>query len=233
MLVLALAVSAPARADAPALATDPALAPLLARLATHAENFEQMKRRGSYTFTGKMEELDGKGHVDATKEVVVRVTASPAERRAEILRYVEDGADKTAEAKKKADKSKSEKAKGEKRKDWHLPFLASEQPRYAFSVVEREPGRARIAFVPKTPAEDAFKGSAWVDEAAAEVVTVGFSPSKNPTFVDHVDVTMRFDTSTSLGRAPSSFTFDARGGFLVIHKHYRGSGTITDPSLAF
>jgi hypothetical protein len=227
----AVFVSVPSAAD-PAAVESPDLQPLLAKLAQHAERFEQMKRRGSYTLSGKVEELDGSGHVDGTKEMVVRVIATPAERKTEIVRYVEDGADKTDEARKKAEKSRQEKKQG-KSSDFHLPFLSSEQPKYVFSITERDATRIRVGFRPLVPAETSFKGSAWVDEATGEVLTLGFSPSKNKTFVDHIDVTMRFDHQTPLGRAPSSFTFDAKGGFLVIRKHYRGGGTITDPKLAF
>lgn len=236
----ALVAGAPhaGQAAEPAVAPNDALAPLLGRLARHAAQFEEMKRRGSFTVSGRMEELDGSGHVDGTKEMVVRFTATPAERLADIVRYVEDGADKTAEARKKAEKRRAERkaGKGDKPRDLHLPFLASEQPRYVFSLLERDPqntSRVRVGFNPLAPAETAFKGSAWVDESTGEVLTMGFSPTKNPTFVDHVDVTMRFDLVTPLGRAPSSVTFDARGGFLVIRKHYRGSATITDPKIAF
>ncbi|MBX3213862.1 MAG: hypothetical protein KF850_17620 [Labilithrix sp.] len=225
-------------ASPPSAAPAPPLGPLLSRLARHAQQFEEMKRRGSFTLSGKMEELDRSGHVDGTKEMVVRVTATPAERVTEVVRYLEDGADKTAEARKKAEKRRADRRSGkaEKARDLHLPFLASEQPRYRFSFAERDPNdasRVRVAFEPLVAAENAFKGSAWVDEAAGEVLTMGLSPTKNPTFVDHVDVTLRFDLATPLGRAPSSITFDARGGFLVIRKHYRGSATITEPRLAF
>ena len=233
-LASALLVAPGARADeAPAVASESsALAPLLAKLGQHAERFEQMKRRGSFTLNGKMEELDKGGHVDGTKEMILRVVATPAERKTEILKYLEDGADKTSEARQKAEKSRAEKKK-KKPRELHLPFLPTEQAKYVFAVAEREASRTRVTFHPVTPAETSFKGSAWVDEATGEVLTLGFSPSKNPTFVDHVDITMRFDHLTALGRAPSSVTFDARGGFLVIRKHYRGTVTITDPKLGF
>ncbi|MBX3208024.1 MAG: hypothetical protein KF764_23455 [Labilithrix sp.] len=225
-------------AAAAPVADAPALGPLLSRLARHAQQFEEMKRRGSFTLSGRMEELDRSGQVDGRKEMVVRFTATPAERFTEVVRYTEDGADKTAEARKKAEKRRAERKAGklEKARDLHLPFLASEQPRYTFSFLERDPGdssRVRLAFAPLVAAENAFKGSAWVDERAGEVLTMGLSPSKNPTFVDHVDVTLRFDLATPLGRAPSSITFDARGSFLLFRKHYRGSATITDPRLGF
>ncbi len=246
VLVIALALAAPllastsdARADAPAAATSAALAPLLGRLAQHAEQVEEMKRRGSFTLNGKMEELDGSGRVEATKEMTVRLIATPTERLSEIVKYTEDGADRTAEAQKKAAKRKAEHKQdrmGKARNEVRLPFLASEQPRYAFSLAERDPrdaNRVRIAFVPHATAENAFKGSAWVEEGTGQVLTMGFSPTKNPRFVDHVDITMRFDLTTPLGRAPSTISFDARGGFLVIKKHYRGSATISDARVAF
>jgi hypothetical protein len=90
----------------------------------------------------------------------------------------------------------------------------------------------RIAFVPKVPAENALKGSAWVEEKDREVLTIGFSLSKNPTFVDHVDVTIAFGMVTPLGRAPSRISFDGRGSFLFIRKHLRGSATLSEPRLA-
>ena len=42
---------------------------------------------------------------------------------------------------------------------------------------------------------------------------MGFSLSKNPTFVDHVDIRITFGLATALGRAPSEISFDGRGGF--------------------
>ncbi len=235
-LSAALVFGAPARsvADAPTtpIVSDE-LAPLLARLARHAEQFEQMKRRASFTMSGKMEELDSKGKIDATKEMVIRSTATPTKRLNEIVRYVEDGADKTDEARKKAERGEKKKSA---RDDLKLPFLASEQPSYMFSVAERDPatpGRVRIVFNPRTPTEKNYKGSAWIDESSGEVLTLAFSPGKYPMFVDHMEVTMRFDLKTPLGLAPSSFAFDARGGFLILKKHYRGSAMISDARVAF
>lgn len=228
-----------ARADeAPAAPLVPSLAPLLSRTAVHAEQFEEMKKRGSYTLHGRMEELDRSGHVDGTKEMVLRVIATPTKKTTELVQYLEDGTDKTEEARQKEAKRKAEPPKAEKKpkmSDFRLPFLAAEQGRYFFSIVGRDLQRnqTRIAFQPKVPAEDAFHGSAWVDEASGEILTLGFSPSKYPTFIDQLDVTVRFDLMTPLGRAPSSFTFDARGSFLLIRKHYRGTATLSDARLGF
>jgi len=239
LVLTPLSVATPANADAPQQASaNESLAPLLVKLAKHAEQIEVMKKRGSFTVAGKMEELDSKGKVDATKEMIVKSTATPTERLTEIIKYTEDGADKTDEAKKKAEKRRAEhkKDKGTKKtEEIHLPFLASEQPRYTFRLVDRDAAKSqtRIEFTPVTAAENAFKGSAWADESTGEILTLAFSPSKYPMFVDHVDVTMRFDLPTPLGRAPSSFTFDARGGFLIVKKHYRGTATISDPKVGF
>ena len=159
-------------------------------------------------------------------------TSTPHDRVVKIIRYLEDGKDKTAEAQTKADDRRAKRKSGKPdRQDLKMPFLPSEQSRYVFSLAERDAagGRVRVAFVPKTPAEDAIKGSAWVDERTSEVLSMGFSFSKNPIFVDHVEVTLTFGLSTPLGRAPSQITFDGRGGFLFVHKHYRGAATISDP----
>ena len=77
----------------------------------------------------------------------------------------------------------------------------------------------------------AIKGSAWVDETAREVLSMGFSFSKNPMFVDHVEVSVVFGLPTPLGRGPSKVSFDGKGGFLFIHKHMRGSGVLSDPKV--
>ncbi|MDB4934383.1 MAG: hypothetical protein JWP87_1355 [Labilithrix sp.] len=238
------------RADAPA---ESALAPasssvvpeaLMAGLAQHAARFEEMKRRGAFTMTGRMEEVDGDGKASDTKEIQLRSTPTPApmDRITNVIRYTENGKDKTADAQKRATERRAkrlgdpEKQAEEKKKDLKLPFLAPEQARYVFSVAERDPAdasRVRIAFHPKTPAENAIKGSAWVDEKEREVLSVGFSLSKNPTFVDHVEITIVFGLPTELGRAPSKLSFDGRGGFLFIRKHYRGTATLSEPKVAF
>jgi hypothetical protein len=209
-------------------AGDPSLQPLLDRLAGHAARFEQMKVKAAYTLVGHMDELDRKGHVDGTKEIELRVTPPSSD----ILRYTEDGRDKTADARAKAAERNAKPSA--KKRDFHLPFLASEQGRYAFSLVERDPQiptNVRIAFAPHTPAEDAYKGSAWIDEKDGEVLSMGFSLSKNPSVIDHVDATLVFSLPTALGRAPSKLTFEATGGFLFLRKRYRGWATISSPQL--
>ena len=203
-----------------------------------------MKRRGAFTMNGTMEELDGDGRPSEVKEIFLRSTPTPVpmDRITDVKRYLENGEDKTADAQKRATERRIKRLKDPdaqaeaRKKDLKLPFLASEQSRYVFTLAERDaaqPGRLRIAFVPKVPAENAIKGSAWVDEKTSEVLSTGFSLSKNPTFVDHVEITIVFGLSTPLGRAPSKVSFEGRGGFLIIRKHYRGVATLSDPLVAF
>ena len=245
--VLALGAASPAQADAPAVEA-PAVTPvpdtLMAGLANHCARFEDMKKRGAFTMSGKIEELEKDGTASETKEITLRSTptTTPMDRITNVMKYTENGKDKTADAQKRSDerrakrlKDPSERKEAEK-KDMHLPFLASEQSRYVFSLAERDannPHRVRVAFTPKVPAEDAFKGSAWADESTGDLLSLGFSLSKNPTFVDHVEITILFGLPTPLGSAPARISFDGRGGFLFIHKHFRGVATLSDPGVAF
>ena len=214
---------------------------LMSGLAQHAARTEDMKRRGAFTVVGRVEGLDGDGKTTELKEMVLRSTPTrtPLDRIIKVIRYTEDGKDTTADAQVKATERRAKRLgdpEEARKRDLKLPFLASEQPRYVFSVLERDgatPGRVRIGFTPKVPAENAIKGSAWVDEVAREVLSVGFSFSKNPIFVDHVDVKLTFGLATDLGRAPSQLSFDGRGGFLFIHRHYRGTITLSEPSVVF
>jgi hypothetical protein len=254
-LALVLAAPVSSRAEPPAAILAAAAVPagassavsdaLLSGLAEHAARFEDMKRRGAFTLSGHLEELDGDGKPSAIKDILFRSTptSTPMDRITNVVRYTENGEDKTADAQKRAIEGRAKKLKSLlepakveelRKKDLRLPFLAAEQARYVFSVAERDAagGRVRIAFVPKVPAENALKGSAWVEEKDREVLTIGFSLSKNPTFVDHVDVTIAFGMVTPLGRAPSRISFDGRGSFLFIRKHLRGSATLSEPRLA-
>ena len=238
---LALVPTSVAVADQPAPAPAVVSGELMSGLAQHAQKIEDMKLRGAFTFSGRMEQLDDDGKSTQVKDITMRSTptGAPRDRIVKVMKYIEDGKDKTSEAQAKADERRAKHKEGRNEKiskDLKLPFLASEQPRYIFSIAERDknaPTHIRVNFNPKEAAEDAIKGSAWVDEASKEVLSMGFSLTKNPTFIDHVDITITFGLPSPLGRAPSAVTFDGRGGFLFIHKHYRGTGTFSDPAAAF
>lgn len=201
----------------------------LDKLEQHAAQFEKMKRRASYTLTGKMERVDGSGNVAETREMTVKVNGMAAE----VVRYVEDGLDKTADE--RAKRGGNGRMSTGKVARLRLPFLASERPRYTFRVKEvdaKYPQRVLVEFQPKNAADDTAYGTAWVDTRAGEVLTIRFSPTKKPKFVDDIDIAIHFDSQTTLGRAPSKVTFEASGGFLFIRKRYRGIATISNPTIA-
>jgi hypothetical protein len=232
LLAALLIAPAVARADmvdaaqaAHAAARTTQLDVVLDKLELHAAQFEKMKRRASYTILGKMERVDGSGKVAETKEMTVKVNGMAAE----VVRYVEDGLDKTADE--RAKRGGTGRISTGKVTRMRLPFLASERPKYTFRVKEVDanyPYRLLLEFAPKTPADDTALGTAWVDARAGEVLTIRFSPTKKPKFVDDIDIAIHFDSQTSLGRAPSKVTFEASGGFLFIRKRYRGTATITN-----
>lgn len=228
--------SAPAWAqrDVPGV-TDPAVSEtLLGRLELHAEGLHQMEKRGSFLLSGKMDELGGNGSVSGTKELVVKVTARPTARVTEILKYLEDGVDKTEEARAKQKRREAEPDDPKKR--FMLPFSRLAKDRYRFELAERNlknPSRVRVRFIPLERAENTYTGSAWVDQERGEILTMILSPTKTPMFVDKIELSVVFENQTSLGRAPSEISFEARGSLLFFKKRYRGSATLTETEISF
>jgi hypothetical protein len=229
LIASVLFVPAFARAEgfaSSAAAASTSLDVTLDKLEQHAAQFEKMKRRASYTLVGKMERVDGSGNVAETREMIVKVNGMAAE----VVRYVEDGLDKTADE--RAKRGGNGRMSTGKVARMRLPFLASERPKYSFRIKEVDPKyswRLLVEFTPKSQADDTAFGTAWVDSLAGEVLTIRFSPTKKPRFVDDIDIAIHFDSKTSLGRAPSKVTFEASGGFLFIRKRYRGTATISNP----
>ena len=149
---------------------------------------------------------------------------------------MEDGEDKTQEAKKMAaERRDRKKRRARKSDDVHLPFLASEQPKYAFRVGEvdaRDPARVRVYFDAKSPSKSLWNGSAWVDTRTGDILTMGASPSKTSSFLDYLRLQIEFGETTSMGRAVSKVSFEAGGSFLFIKKRFRGSATLADYTVA-
>lgn len=228
---LALALLTGAR---PALAK-PVSPELLGRLATYAQAFEEQRKRASYHLDGKLEVLDGDGKVTETKELAARVDATGGDPKLVVLKYTEDGEDKTSDAVKEAAenaaKHRRKKASG---KELKLPILATQQARYGFDELERseDGARLRIQFTPLAPAEDTVEGSAWVDVAAGTVLSASFRLSKTSLFVHYVHFTVEFSAQTSLGPAASTVTVDGEGGILFFRRRFRGAATLSAYSIA-
>ncbi len=220
----ALAFVASSSSVARAQPPDPAL---MARLADYAARFDSLRSRASYTIDGRLEFVDGEGKASGVRAMKARFEGG-APSRFTILRYTEDGQDKTEEARKEARESS---AKPKKQKRLHMPLEASEQPRYAFDQVEvdaADPARVRIAFTPKVGADDTIEGSAWVDATTGSLLSAAFKLSKTPMFVDYVHFVVQFDTPTPVGRAVSTIAVDGGGGFLFFRKHFQGIATLSD-----
>jgi hypothetical protein len=210
---------------------------LMARLGQYAVRFETLRTHASYAAEGKLEDIDGSGRTTSLKTMKARVDSDGHTNRFSILQYVEDGADKTTEAKDKQRQQEAENARNppSTKREWRMPFHPGEQARYWFDQVEvdpRNPNRVRIAFAPKIKEDDTIEGSAWVDVSAGTLITAGFKLVKPPTLVDSVHVTMFFGEQTSLGPAPSRIAVEARGGALFLRKHYRGEATLSGYRIA-
>jgi hypothetical protein len=152
-----------------------------------------------------------------------------------VIRYVEDGEDKTADAQKKAARRAQDRKAERDQKRFRIPILADEQPRYVFDQVEadpRDPAVVRITFVPRIPQDDTLEGSAWVDSRTGTLISAGFKISKPPIFVDYVHITLEFGAPTSLGPAVSKVVADGNGGVLFFRKRFHVDATLSDYRLA-
>src|SRR5579862_6899893 len=109
LLAMAAALAVPTSADASAPAPD-----LMAKLASYGAGFESLRTRASYTIEGQMETLDRDGNAESVKQMKARVEADGINVKFVVLRYVEDGEDKTGDAQKQAQKRAQER-KAEKR----------------------------------------------------------------------------------------------------------------------
>ena len=179
-----------------------------------------------------MDLLDGDGQVDSRKELKGHVDANGDGPKLTVIRYVEDGKDKTADAIKDAhaaeEKGRKKRHEGKQAK---MPIRADEQGRYVFDQAEtdpRDPSRVRVTFVPKEPADDTFEGSAWVDATNGTIISAGFKLSRTPMFVDFVHFSVEFGAATSLGPAVSRVSVEGKGGILFFRKHFRATATLSD-----
>jgi hypothetical protein len=211
----------PARAEPPS-------PELMAKLGAYAARFERQRTHASYAIEGRLELLDGDGNPDKTKELWGQVVADGVSARLHVIRYLEDGKDKTEdgirEAREAADKKK------DKSHELKMPIRAEEQSRYVFDQVEtdsRDPTRVRITFVPREPEEDTVEGSAWIDSTSGTPISAGFKLSRTPLFVDYVHFSVEFGATTALGPAVSKVNVDGKGGILFFRKHFRASATLS------
>lgn len=212
-------------------ADDDPLAVLLPKLAVSSARFEAMLKKASFTMTGKMETISSDGSLSDPKEGMFRiVNDGSGVAKVEVIKYAEDGKDKTEEAKKKAEEKAKEKKVKKPDEETHMPFLGTEQGKYDYRIGESDkadPTRVRVYFTPRSPAQNLVQGSAWVDSTNGNILSMGASPSKTPAFVDYLRVQIECNEMTSMGPAPSKIIFEGGGGILFIKKRFRGAATLT------
>lgn len=203
---------------------------LMQKLAVHAAKFERMRTHASYRVEGQLEQVDGDGKPSSVKRMKAHVEANGREALWQVDQYIEDGEDKTEEAREKELERRAARKKSGK-KPLVMPTLASEQPNYTFDIVEvdrADPARVKITFVPKQLDERSVEGNAWVDTRSGNILSAGFKLSKTSMFVDFVHVRVRFGEETPLGLAVSTVEFEGKGGVLFLRKHFRGSATVSE-----
>jgi len=227
-----LALLAAASILTPGLArADPPSPELMARLAATSATMDEVRKRASYTMEGHIDTLDGDGNVSSVETTRARVERDGGRTHLVIEKATKDGKDVTDEERKKAAREEGKHDEEKQKARIDIPFLAAVQPKYVFDQVEtdpKDPTRVRIAFTPKEPDEHSVEGSAWVDTRAGQFLSAGFKVSKPGFFVDYVHVTVEVGARTELGPAVSRITFDGKGGFLFIHKHFRGSEALSN-----
>ena len=214
-----------ARAQPP----DPAL---LVRLAHHADALAEIVQRGSYRLDQVMEEIDGDGKVTRSETTRAHVDFNGQRPHETVDACTRDGKDATS------DKQRAVQAKEESKDDdanpfltcagLHMPFLTREQSLYAFDVVKIDGLRVEISFTPHKPDERTMQGAAWVDVPSGTVLSAGAKLSKPSGHIDWLQFTAEFGATTPLGPAVSRVTFEAKGGFLFVHKHVRGEMKLGD-----
>ncbi|MGV3624662.1 MAG: hypothetical protein ACO1OB_27835 [Archangium sp.] len=179
-------------------------APLMKRLAAHAERMETFTRNSSFTVDTVAEEFDSDGKATKTTRTSLRVTRRDGKESRKLTKYEENGVDLT-------EKKRSEIEKAES-KPVHSPFLASEQSKYRFTQLAED----QLGIEPagaKDP--ELITGKATIDPASGEVRFVTMEPSKMPAFVDSLRLTATFDE-----RSMTKFTIKGMGGFLFIKKRF-------------
>jgi len=204
---------------------------LMAKLAAASEGFDEIRKRASYSVEHRLETIDREGHVVGVEAADLRMERDGVHPRVVVLRATKDGKDWTEQARNRAREDEAKAASDPKKGRLDIPFLASEQPRYVFDVVETDAAhseRVRIAFMPKEADAHTVEGSAWVDAAAGRFLSAGIKVSRPGLFVDYIHVTLEVGATTALGPALSRITFEGEGGFLLLHKHFRGSEVFSD-----
>ena len=193
---------------------------LMHRLAAFAATSDAEEKRLSCLMDGKFDLSINDHH--SRFEVSARIEGTGGEPKITVLKYTEDGVDKTAEGQKKAREfilDRERQNNNGANDDLQMPVLAGVQDQYVFDEVDRSPDgtHVKIQFTPKHPSKKTVEGSAWVDDATGSVLSTSFGVSKTPIFIQWMHVAMEFFARTPLGPAPSKVAVDAEAAILFVH----------------
>ena len=216
------------------LAADAPPADLMKKLADSTAAMQKAADAADVTIDTLAEQLDKAGKSTDTTDVVVRVTHPGGHEHEELVKYVEDGKDLTAEKKAKAakDDAKKKDDDGGENEDVPIPFSATRQPRYRFvSQGADDQGRLRIHYEPAgEPTKDDGVGDALVDVAAGTLVEMTWSPAKLPTMVKELAMTLTFTQDPAHGPLLSKIEGHGRAGVLFVQKRFRITTTFSEYS---
>ena len=216
----------------------PDLPAVLAKVSEREARMAKILENSSHTTATRAEELDKKGKVESVTESLERVTLRAGKPEREILKYVRDGKDDTANEKKKRAGAKAGPPGKESsmRIGMRSPFEPSEQPKHRFTLVgadPADPSRLTVRFEPKgKPSQDTSVGEAVVDTATGAILRLRFRPSENPKFVERMDVQMEYGAPTPEGPVLSRVAIDGAGGILFNKKRMKMTLTLSDYEFA-
>ncbi len=212
----------------------PDLGELLRRLADREARVSALLKNSAVTATTRAEQDDSAGKPISMVESVVRSHRNNGNTQRELIRYIEDGKDRTDEER---EKRKNESASDEKRRNSFRvdssPFAANEQPKYRFTLLgtDGDANRIRIRFEPKEPGADkVFIGEGVVDVAGGALLGMRLRPAHLPMFVHRLDVQVKFDAPTPAGATLSEIRIDGEGSLIgaLFRRQFRMTTTFSD-----
>ena len=154
--------------------------------------------------------------------------------RGDILRATEDGEDVTANARRELSQREQAGHGGWEPPvpvdlELRVPFEASQQARYRFTLVGGTPDVVLIAFEPRGDQHRLWTGRAQVDVATGTILEIAGRPAVLPHLVDQIDVRLEFLPTGPLGSTPARVRIEGQAHFLFIHRHLRYTSVISAP----
>lgn len=202
---------------------------LMKKLAAHQERIGRVLKNGTMLVKTHAEELDSDGKPKSSHDALVRTTARDGKRTEEVVSATADGRDVRADVQKRRD---SGEADGHRMTLEDLPFEASQQPLYQFTLGPRSAdGLIEISFAPRNPGEKKLTGSARVDPVAGELVSMNARPAKLPMFVDHIDIHTECNGRVDGSRMLSRMSVAGEAGFWLVKKRFRATIDFSDVQL--